>query len=76
MHSDHPDHQVPIWFFIGLLLLAYGLIITASGAYQYCYPPPEEARVALFQYHADLWWGLLLTVIGATYTARFRPGRT
>lgn len=69
------EHQVPIWFFIGGLLLVYGIVITGAGVYAWVFPPPENARVALFEYHADVWWGILMTVMGAFYTIRFRPER-
>jgi hypothetical protein len=69
------EHQIPIWFFIGALLLVYGIIITGAGIYALFFPPPEAQRVALFQYHADIWWGLLLIVVGTLYSLRFRPDR-
>lgn len=71
----HDDSQIPIWFFIGGLLLVYGLLIAASGLYNVINPPPPELRVKLFEYHADLWWGLLMVVIGLFYVIRFRPSR-
>jgi len=71
----HEEHQIPIWFFIGALLLIYGVIIFGAGLYAWGYPPPESQRVALFDLHADIWWGLLLTVLGAIYCVRFGPWR-
>jgi hypothetical protein len=69
----HDEHQIPIWFFIGGLLLVYGLIILGTGLYFLGYPP--EHRVALFELHADIWWGLLLTALGAVYCVCFHPWR-
>jgi len=66
-------HQVPIWLFIGAVLLIYGLIILGTGIYGWFVPP--EHPVALHEYHADIWWGGLLIVIGAIYCIRFRPFR-
>ena len=71
MHEE--EHQVPIWFFIGGLLLVYGLIIAATGIWYWAFPP--EHRVELFELHADVWWGILLTIIGSIYTIRFAPWR-
>ena len=67
------EHQVPIWFFIGALLLVYGLLITGAGIYALILPPPEAERVALFELHADIWWGLLLVALGTFYCLRFHP---
>ena len=69
------EHQVPIWFFIGVLLLIYGIIIFATGLYLWVYPPPVEHRVDMFWLHADVWWGCLLVVIGLFYSIRFNPRR-
>jgi len=69
------EHQVPIWFFIGALLLLYGLIIFGVGVYHLVVPPPPEARVALYDLHADVWWSALMIVTGAFYCLRFRPDR-
>ena len=67
------EHQVPIWFFIGVILLIYGILITGSGIAQWVSPPPEDQQVALFYLHADVWWGALLIVLGAAYCLRFHP---
>lgn len=71
----HDEDQVPIWLFIGGVLLIYGVLIFAAGLYALAFPPPPESRVALFHLHADVWWGLLMTVVGLIYVYRFRPGR-
>lgn len=64
------DHQMlPVWFFIGLLLLVYGIIISAVGISEYSHPP----AVVLGDKHLTLWGGLLLILIGGFYTIRFRP---
>lgn len=62
---------VPIWFFVGLLLLIYGVIILLAGIYQFAHPP----ATVLEQYHATFWGGCALTIFGAAYVALFRPGR-
>ena len=71
----HEEHQVPIWFFIGCLLLVYGIIIFGTGLYFLIFPPPVAQQVALFYLHADVWWGGLLVVLGAFYCHRFNPWR-
>ncbi len=69
------EHQVPIWFFIGVVLLVYGVLITGSGIVGWISPPPPEQQVQLFRLHADIWWGSLLTILGLVYSIRFRPSR-
>ena len=71
----HDEHQVPIWFFIGGLLLIYGILITGVGVYHIAAPPPEEARVTLYNLHADIWWGLLMVATGLFYAIRFHPSK-
>ena len=61
--------MLSIWFFIGLLLLAYGLLIFGTGLAEWSSPPP----VVRADLHAAVWWGLLLIAMGAFYTLHFRP---
>ena len=71
-HVHHERHEMlPVWFFIGLLLLAYGLIILYVGIRDYNNP----GMVVLAKYHASLWGGILLTLLGGGYTTRFWPRR-
>lgn len=66
-------HYLSIWFFIGSLLLIYGVLIGASELYALSNPPAQ--KVVLYELHAGLWWGALLTVLGALYVIKFRPGK-
>jgi hypothetical protein len=64
--------RIPIWFFIGLLLVLYGILIVAVGLFEWSsghYPP----GVQLNQLHAPVWWGALLFLLGLVYLVRFRP---
>jgi hypothetical protein len=70
VHREHRE-MLPVWFFIGLLLLAYGLIILYAGIHDYNHP----GNVVLANYHASLWGGALLTILGGGYTIRFWPRR-
>jgi len=65
------DHGISIWFFIGLSLLVNGLLITGAGLWELIYPPVN--RVVLFQYHANVWWGAILLLLGVLYCVRFSP---
>jgi hypothetical protein len=66
--------MLSIWFFIGLLLLAYGVLILGSGLYEY-FNPPTVQTVVLPELHAAIWWGAIVLVIGVVYVAKFRPRR-
>jgi hypothetical protein len=65
--------EISIWFFIGLSLLVNGVLILGSGIYELIHPP--EVRVVLFNLHASVWWGALLTVFGGAYCVYFAPGK-
>jgi FtsH-binding integral membrane protein len=64
-------HIIPVWFFIGVQLLIYGVLIFASGLAEYSNPPDT----VLANLHAPVWWGALLVAIGGVYVYLFRPGR-
>ena len=61
--------MISIWFFIGVLLLIYGVFILGAGLYGLSHPP-DVVRADL---HAGIWWGVLLLALGSVYTVRFRP---
>jgi FtsH-binding integral membrane protein len=63
--------MLSIWYFIGLLLLAYGIVIFGTGLAEWSSPPP----VVRADLHAAVWWGLLLIAMGGFYTFRFSPKR-
>ncbi len=65
--------EISIWFFNGVQLLVNGLLVLAAGIYQYFNPP--EQKVVLFDLHAGIWFGALLTVVGLIYCLRFSPRR-
>jgi hypothetical protein len=67
----HDKSLISIWFFIGVLLTAYGVLILASGLYELASPPAHP--VVLANLHAGIWWGAVLLVIGLVYTIRFFP---
>lgn len=81
MHNTPPTDNAPrthnthgalsIWFFIGVLLTAYGLLITGTGLYELVSPP--KSPVVLANLHAPIWWGAVLLIIGLFYLIRFLP---
>ena len=64
---------ISIWFFIGFSLLINGVLIFGAGLYEYAHRP--EFPVVLFELHAGVWWGALLTLIGGLYCWYYRPSR-
>jgi FtsH-binding integral membrane protein len=65
-------HIIPVWFFVGVMLLAYGILILISGIAEWSNPP----HTVLANLHAPVWWGALLTIIGGAYVLAFRPNRS
>jgi FtsH-binding integral membrane protein len=61
--------MLPVWFFIGVLLTAYGVVILFTALLEWSHP----ANVVLSQYHPGLWGGIILLLIGGFYVLRFRP---
>ena len=64
-------HIIPVWFFVGLLLFVYGVLIFISGLAELSHPPDT----VLSNLHAPVWWGGLLIVLGGAYLFLFRPGK-
>jgi hypothetical protein len=69
--SHSQERRISIWFFIGMLLLVYGLLILGTGIYDLFVPPAQQPVLA--NLHAGIWWGGLIAVLGGFYTYRFSP---
>ncbi len=63
--------MISIWFFIGLILTVYGLLILGAGIYNLVVP--NKLHVILSNLQAGVWWGALLVVLGVVYILKFRP---
>jgi hypothetical protein len=70
---SHEEGVFSIWFFIGLLVGLYGMLILAAGVHEFLSPPATPLTLA--NLHAGIWWGALLIVLGAFFVYFFRPGR-
>lgn len=68
VHHHHRE-MLPVWFFIGVLLFVYGAIILSVGIREYHNPAP----VILARYHAGVWGGCLLLILGGFYALRYWP---
>lgn len=64
---------ISIWFFIGISLLVNGILIVQAGVREMIHPPANP--VVLFQFHANVWWGAVLLIVGLLYTIHFAPKR-
>jgi hypothetical protein len=56
--------MLSIWFFVGLMLAALGLIITATGVY-FAFKP--QHRTSLAELNPSLWWGLIMLSGGLSF---------
>jgi len=65
------SRSISVWFYIGSLLLVYGIIILGAGIYQIFHPP----QTVLSNYHATFWGGVCLSILGGIYAYYFRPQR-
>jgi hypothetical protein len=63
---------IPVWFFVGVLFLVYGVLIFVSGLTEWSHPPDT----VLSNLHAPVWWGGLMIVLGILYCSKFRPRGT
>jgi hypothetical protein len=67
----HKKQEISVWFFIGVLLAIYGVLIAGATM-----TSGISADVKFSEYHVGVWWGALLFVIGAVYSIVFRPRRS
>ena len=64
--------MVPVWFFVGVILLIYGVLILATGLYEFSHPP----ATVLADLHPAVWWGALLTIVGGVYVYLYLPRKS
>ena len=69
--SPSQESRISIWFFIGMLLLVYGLLILGAGIHDLLVPPEQQPVLA--NLHAGIWWGGVVAVLGGIYSYRFSP---
>jgi hypothetical protein len=67
----HKPGMISIWFFIGVLLVAYGVLTLGAGVYEYFVPPAQPTVLA--ELHAGIWWGAFILALGALYSWKFYP---
>jgi hypothetical protein len=62
---------ISVWFFTGVLLAFYGVVILAYGL-STLNTPPDPHR-ALSYLRPEIWWGALLFLFGGFYAIKFFP---
>jgi hypothetical protein len=67
------SNDISIWFFIGVLLTIYGVLILSYGLWELI--TGVVANVVLANLHAPVWWGAMMLALGLFYSVRFRPGK-
>ena len=63
--------SLSVWYFIGWLLLVYGILILGAGLGILS----EQAPPVMAELRVGIWWGAFLMAIGLAYLYFFRPGR-
>ena len=61
--------MIPVWFFAGILIFIYGILIFVSGLAEWSHPP----NTVLAGFHAPVWWGAIMIVMGGLFIQFFRP---
>lgn len=69
----HEEHGLSIWFFAGGMLTIYGIIILIANIPGLS--TNQNPHVALEELQAGLWWGILLTLLGALFLYLHWPGK-
>lgn len=52
---------LPIWFFVGIILLVYGVLLVVAGFL------PTTRQTILQELHPSLWWGALTALCGGIF---------
>jgi formate/nitrite transporter FocA (FNT family) len=63
--NDNKTEMKSIWYFVGLIMFAIGLIVVAAGIYDLFVP--SDGKIVLANLKANIWWGALITITGAIY---------
>jgi hypothetical protein len=59
-----PKKLIPIWFWVGLVLSIYGLIVGGTGVYYFVSP---ETQTALASLNPCFYWGVLMVIVGVIF---------
>jgi FtsH-binding integral membrane protein len=72
--EDRPKKKepLPVWFFVGIILVIYGVMIFVTGLTEISHPPDT----VLAQLHAAIWWGAIIAALGAVFIYTAGPWRS
>ncbi len=57
-----------IWYFVGLIMLAIGILVFLAGIYELINPTVQNIR--LTGLHTNIWWGALIAITGLIYVVK------
>ena len=60
--TPRPREPLPIWFFVGVILSVYGVLVMVGGM------QTQTRPTVLSETRPALWWGAILCVFGAVFT--------
>ena len=61
MSTDDVPEMIPIWFFIGLTVLTYGMVIAVTGLIRW---KVNAVSIDARHLHLDFWWGTTMMAFG------------
>lgn len=70
----HEKHSLSIWFFVGFLLVVYGIIILIANIPALS-SSINNPHLILAQLHSGIWWGGLLLLLGIVFLIPHWPGK-
>lgn len=67
-------HGLSIWFFVGMILTIYGIIILIANIISLI-SPIETHHVVLARLHAGIWWSIILLLLGLVFLFLHWPAK-
>lgn len=64
MENTNAKQMISVWFWVGCMMIVYGLLVTGAGVY-YLFSPP--LNYAARWTNPNLWWGIIMLIVGAIF---------